>query len=59
MRELGLDRRRATATTATLLATIDPVLTQWRLRPTTDHADLLEEIYVGMVRGALEAASTA
>jgi hypothetical protein len=33
MRELGLDRRRATATTATLLAAIDPVLTQWRLRP--------------------------
>jgi AcrR family transcriptional regulator len=59
MRELGLDRRRATATTATLLATIDPVLTQWRLRPTADHAELLEEIYVGMVRGALEAASFA
>jgi AcrR family transcriptional regulator len=56
MRELGLDRRRATAT---LLATIDPVLTQWRLRPTADHAELLEEIYVGMVRGALEAASFA
>ena len=59
MRELGLDRRRATATTATLLAAIDPVLTQWRLRPTADQAQLLEEIYVGMVRGALRDAATA
>jgi AcrR family transcriptional regulator len=59
MRELGLDRRRATATTATLLAAIDPVLTQWRLRPTADQAELLEEIYIGMVRGALRAAATA
>jgi transcriptional regulator GlxA family with amidase domain len=54
-----LDRRRATATTATLLAAIDPVLTQWRLRPTAEHALLLEEIYIGMVRGALGAAATA
>jgi AcrR family transcriptional regulator len=59
MRELGLDRRRATATTATLLAAIDPVLTQWRLRPTADQAQLLEEIYVGMVRGALRDAAKA
>lgn len=59
MRELGLDRRHATATTATLLAAIDPVLTQWRLHPTAEHAELLEEIYVGMVRGALQTASTA
>lgn len=59
MRELGLDRRHTTATTATLLAAIDPVLTQWRLHPTAEHAELLEEIYVGMVRGALQTASTA
>ena len=59
MRELGLDRRRATATTATLLAAIDPVLTQWRLRPTADQAQLLEDIYVGMVRGALRDAAKA
>ena len=57
MRELGLDRRRATATAATLLAAIEPVLTQWRLRPTADQAQLLEEIYVGMVRGALRDAT--
>ncbi len=59
MRELGLDRRRVTATTATLLAAIDPVLTQWRLRPTADQAQLLEAIYVGMVRGALRDAAKA
>lgn len=59
MRELGLDRRRATATAATLLAAIEPVLTQWRLRPTADQAQLLEEIYVGMVRGALRDAAKA
>jgi AcrR family transcriptional regulator len=59
MRELGLDRRRATATTATLLAAIDPVLTQWRLRPTADQAQLLEAIYVGMVRGARRDAAKA
>ncbi len=50
-RELGIGRREATAATATLLATIEPVLAQWRLRPTTEHAALLEDIYMGMVRG--------
>ena len=53
--ELGIDRRHATATTATLLAAIDPVLAQWRLRPTQEHAALLESIYMGMVSGAYEA----
>ena len=52
-RELGIDHRKATATTATLLATIEPVLAQWRLRPTPEHAALLEDIYMGMVRGLL------
>jgi AcrR family transcriptional regulator len=52
VRELGIERRHATATTATLLATIDPVLAQWRLRPTEEHAALLEDIYMGMVSGA-------
>ncbi|HEY3724723.1 MAG TPA: helix-turn-helix domain-containing protein [Acidimicrobiia bacterium] len=53
--ELGIDRRAATAATATLLATIDPVLAQWRLRPTREHAVLLEQIYMGMVAGGFEA----
>lgn len=55
VRELGIERRQATATTATLLATIDPVLAQWRLRPTEENAALLEDIYMGMVSGAYEA----
>jgi AcrR family transcriptional regulator len=55
MRELGIGRRQATAGTATLLAAIDPVLAQWRLRPTPDHAALLEDIYMGMVHGVFDA----
>jgi AcrR family transcriptional regulator len=54
-RELGINRREATAATATLLACIDPVLGQWRLRPTPEHASLLEEIYIGMVDGVFDA----
>jgi AcrR family transcriptional regulator len=50
--ELGIDRRDATAATAALLATIEPLLTQWRLRPTPENAELLEDIYLGMVQGA-------
>jgi AcrR family transcriptional regulator len=55
VRELGIDRRDATAATATLLAMIDPVLAQWRVRPTEEHAALLEEIYMGMVSGVFDA----
>jgi AcrR family transcriptional regulator len=55
VRELGIARPQATATTATLLASIDPVLAQWRLRPTQEHAALLEDIYMGMVNGAYKA----
>jgi AcrR family transcriptional regulator len=54
-RELGISHREATVATATLLATIEPVLAQWRLRPTAEHAALLEEIYMGMVHGVFEA----
>jgi AcrR family transcriptional regulator len=54
-RELGIDRRQATVAAATLLAAIDPVLSQWRLRPTPEHAALLEEIYMGMVHGVFDA----
>ena len=56
--ELGIDRRDATAATATLLAAIDPVLAQWRVRPTEEHAALLEEIYMGMVGGVFDALRT-
>lgn len=50
-RELGIGHRDATTATATLLAAIEPVLAQWRLRPTPEHAALLEDIYMGMVHG--------
>lgn len=55
VREFGIDRRQATTGTATLLAAIDPVLAQWRLRPTPENAALLEEIYMGMVQGVFAA----
>jgi AcrR family transcriptional regulator len=59
VRELGIERRHAMATTATLLAMIDPVLSQWRMRPTKEHATLLEDIYMGMVSGAYKAIQAA
>lgn len=54
-RELGIERPQATAGTATLLAAIDPVLAQWRFRPTPENAALAEEIYMGMVHGVFNA----
>jgi AcrR family transcriptional regulator len=59
VRELGIERRHAMATTGTLLAMIDPVLAQWRMRPTKEHAALLEDIYMGMVSGAYKAIQAA
>jgi len=53
-RELGIDHRAATLATATLLAAVEPVLAQWRLRRTPEHAALLEDIYMGMVHGVFE-----
>ena len=53
-RELGIAHREAMTATATLLATIEPVLAQWRLRPTPEHAALLEDIYMGMVHGVFD-----
>jgi AcrR family transcriptional regulator len=53
-RELNIARREATVATATLLAAIEPVLAQWRLRPTPEHAAVLEDIYMGMVHGVFE-----
>ena len=37
------------------LGAIDPLLAQWRRRPTAAHARLLEEIYLNMVRAAYAA----
>ena len=39
---------------AILLGAIETVLARWRLRPTPDHATLLEDTYVALVVGGLE-----
>jgi len=51
MREYRLGRPEATAATVLLLGAIDPLVTQWRLRPTPGNAALLEEIFIRMVNG--------
>lgn len=53
--ELGTEHQRASAGTAMLLSLIDPVLAQWRVRPTPEHAALLEETYMTIVCGSLTA----
>ena len=55
VRELGLDPKDARAATSMLLSLVDPVLAQWRRRPTRDHASLLEETYMTLVTGGLAA----
>jgi AcrR family transcriptional regulator len=52
VRERQLDRAAATSATVVVLGAIDPLLAQWRRRPTAAHARLLEEIYLNMVRAA-------
>ncbi len=51
-KELGLDPPVATAASVLLLGAIDPLVAQWRRRPTAANAALLEGIYLEMVRGA-------
>ena len=55
VRERGLDRAGATSATVVVLGAIDPLLAQWRRRPTAAHARLLEEIYLNMVQAAYAA----
>jgi AcrR family transcriptional regulator len=54
VRQFGLDERRARAGVAILLGAIETVLAQWRLRPTREHAALLEDTYVALVVGGLD-----
>jgi AcrR family transcriptional regulator len=54
VREFDLDPSQAKAAVAVLLGAIDAVLAQWRVRPTHEHAALLEDTYVGLVMGGLE-----
>jgi AcrR family transcriptional regulator len=51
VREYRLDRREATAATVLLLGAIEPLVAQWRLRPTPENAALLEETFIRMVDG--------
>jgi len=50
-REYRLGRREATAATVLLLGAVEPLVTQWRLRPTPENAAVLEEIFIRMVEG--------
>jgi AcrR family transcriptional regulator len=52
-RELDLDHEEARVAIGLLLGAIDALLAQWRRRPTEEHAQLLEVLYLGMVRGTL------
>jgi AcrR family transcriptional regulator len=54
-RQFGLDRRVAMSLTAVLLGALDPVLLQWRLRPTEENAVLLEHVYMTTVTAAYAA----
>ena len=51
-RQYGLERTRAGSVTAVLLGALDAVLAQWRVDPTQDNGDILEETYLAMVAGA-------
>lgn len=53
-RELGSDEKATQKTVSILLRTIEPVLAEWRLRPTPQHAGQLEDTYAGICMGALE-----
>lgn len=54
VREFDLDRQQAKAAVAIMLGAIDAVLSQWRARPTPEHAALLEDTYVSLVLGGLK-----
>jgi AcrR family transcriptional regulator len=53
-RDFHLDGRQAKAGAAILLGAVEAVLAQWRVRPTREHAALLEDTYVALVMGGLE-----
>jgi AcrR family transcriptional regulator len=53
--EYGLEPRKAREAISVLLGAITAVLAQWRIRPTADHASVLEEIFVRMAVGGLQA----
>ena len=58
IRQLGLDAPRSRAGVAILLGAIETVLAQWRVRPTPEHAAMLEDTYVALVVGGLNELAT-
>ena len=53
-RHFGLREPEARAGVAILLGAIEAVLVRWRVRPTREHAALLEDTYVALVVGGLQ-----
>ena len=53
-KEFGLDGRQARAAIRVALGAVDSVLAQWRVRPTLEYGQLLEDTYVTLVIGGLE-----
>jgi AcrR family transcriptional regulator len=53
IKELGAERRQAAAMVSMLLSLVDPVVAQWRRRPTRENAMLLEDTYMSIVRASL------
>ncbi|HWE55634.1 MAG TPA: helix-turn-helix domain-containing protein [Acidimicrobiales bacterium] len=56
---LGTDERLTRKTISVLLRCMEGVLAEWRLKPTPANATWLEQIYVTMCMGALEAVPAA
>jgi len=52
--EFGLPRRQCRAAVAVALGATEAVMNQWRLRPTSDYALVLQEAYVALAMGGLE-----
>ena len=52
-REYGVDERAVKASLAIVLRSIDAVLAEWRLRPTPQHAIVLEDAYVTVALGTI------
>jgi AcrR family transcriptional regulator len=53
VRQFGFEEREAKEAVAIVLSAMSTVLVQWNLRPTTEHAQSLEDTYVAIVMGGL------
>lgn len=55
VKQFGLAEAQARAAVSILLGALDGVLNVFRVRPTSDHAALLEDTYVALVAGGMQA----